>query len=83
MDFSHPHKCTKSLAGLSIALSLGYPGLPCVCQASGSQAGQVQIFSDSEVCYRNQFFPPAALAEGWGAARTITLSVTLLMKLNC
>lgn len=64
------------IARLSIALRLGYPGL-CVCWDGGNQGGQVQIISHSEVCCRNQSFP------GWVVARTITLPVTLLMKLNC
>lgn len=71
------------MARLSIALRLGYPGLPCICWASGNQGGQVQIISDSEVCCKNESFPPAALAAGWGAARTITLAVILLVKLSC
>lgn len=54
MDFSHPHMCTKSLARLSIALRLGYPGLQ--SQASGTREGRLRLFLTLKSAVEISFF---------------------------
>lgn len=80
MDFSRSHRFTKLLSRLSTGVARGYPEPPRVCRAAGTRRDRFRLFLSTRRLVEESAFPCPCCRPG--AAGTVALPLTLLMKLD-